>query len=156
MMRGSRTSRRSRPPSITMREVSKSNLGTLAPEPKTRSGFCRSRRGHGSAFRRRCFRLFLCRAIPVKRALQALFKCNGRLVAKEFAGLRNVRLRVADIAVARWFVLRFEALTGNLIEKGHGLIQGETSADTNVEHLSGNIGSFPGHPIGFHPSAPFI
>src|ERR1700730_10807269 len=82
------------------------------------SGFCGSGCGDGSAFRR-SFRLFLCRAIPLKRAPQALLKSNRWVVAKKFAGLRNVRLRIANIAVARRFVLRFEVLAGNFIQKRH-------------------------------------
>ena len=55
-----------------------------------------------------CLKLGLLGAtIPVKGAAQAFFKIDLRVIAEEIAGLRDVRLRIANVAVARGIVLGF-------------------------------------------------
>src|SRR5262245_57372906 len=62
-------------------------------------------------------------AVPVEGDLEALLEASLRFVAEEFAGLRNVRLRVADVAVARRIVLGFERFASNLAQRCQDLIQ---------------------------------
>src|SRR6266446_6719720 len=130
MTRGSRISWQSRQASGAMTELARSRTGRLVAcrsrfhkldkrrservAPLFFSGFRGSRRGQGSGRKRRVG-LELRRAIPIEGAPQALFKRNGRLVTEKFAGLRDVRLRVTNIAVARRFIFHLEALAGDLV-----------------------------------------
>src|SRR5580700_940733 len=55
-------------------------------------------------------------AVPLVSARKALLKRDFRGVAEEVAGLRNVGLRIANVAVARRIVLRGDFVTGDFVE----------------------------------------
>src|SRR5258708_29021380 len=58
--------------------------------------------------------LFLCRGlgprlpIPLERPRQSFLKAHLRLIAKKFPRLRNIRLRIADVSIARRVLLRLK------------------------------------------------
>ena len=55
-------------------------------------------------------------AVPLVGAREAFLKRDFRGVAEEVAGLGNVGLRIANVAVARRIVLRGDFLTGDFVE----------------------------------------
>src|SRR5579859_4079510 len=94
------------------------------------------------------FCLGLRRAVPGKCAVQTFFKTDWRIKAEELACLRDIGLRIANVAVARWLILRLELLARNFCEELERLVQGKAAASSDVESLSGNVGSFTSEEIG--------
>src|SRR5713226_6927368 len=88
---------------------------------------------------RLCRGLRLCLAIPLEGARQAFLEGNRRLIAKKFSRLRDVRLRVADVSIARRIVLRFERLAGDFSQLAKNFIEGDASPRADIENFSGNI-----------------
>src|SRR5271154_2623377 len=58
----------------------------------------------------------LGRTVPVEGAAQAFLEIDLGVVAEEIASLRDVRLGIADVAVARRIVLGLHGRTGNFRE----------------------------------------
>src|SRR5579859_3095865 len=92
----------------------------------------------------------LRRAVPGKCAVQTFFKTDWRIKAEELARLRDIGLRIANVPVARWLILRLELLAGNFCEELERLVQGKTAAGSHVESLARNVGGFTSEEIGLH------
>ena len=89
-------------------------------------------------------------AIPLESPHQTFFKVHLRVVMQKFARLRNVGLRIADVAIAWRVVFGLQARTGNFRKCCQDLVQRNSSASTNVEYFSGNIGRFAGQKVCLH------
>src|SRR5271168_1717990 len=94
-----------------------------------------------------CFCFGLCRAIPREGAAETFFKSDLWIVAEEFPGLCDIRLRIADVAVTRRLVFRFEFLTGNFGKQLKSFVQRKTATGPHVEGFAGNVGSFASEEI---------
>src|ERR1700674_328066 len=55
-----------------------------------------------------CFCLGMDTAIPLARAAEAFLETHVRVIAEDFARLCDVRLRIANVTIARRIVLGFE------------------------------------------------
>src|SRR6516225_9619718 len=55
-------------------------------------------------------------AVPLVGSLEAFFEANGRLVPKQFTRRGDIRLRVANVALASGFVFRGQLLGGKPAE----------------------------------------
>src|SRR5256885_12657440 len=97
-----------------------------------------------------CEGFSLCFAVPVDGAAQAFFEAYEGFVVQNVAGLRDVRLRVADIAVARWFVLRLQFVSRQIGEQRQGLIQRDARAGADVEYFAGSVWRFTGKKVCRH------
>ena len=59
-------------------------------------------------------------AIPLVRALQALFKLNGGFVTEDVSRAADFRLGVANVAIARRFVFCLQIFSGNAAKQVPG------------------------------------
>src|SRR6266481_3139674 len=88
----------------------------------------------------RRFRLRL--PVPFERPRQSLLERYLRLIAKKFPGLRNIRLGVTNISLARRFVLRFERLAGDSSKLAQNFVEGDAPPNADIEDFSGIIRCF--------------
>src|SRR5260370_26753692 len=89
--------------------------------------------------------LFLCRGlgprlpIPLERPRQSFLKAHLRLIAKKFPRLRNIRLRIADVSIARRVVLVLKRLARDSSKLAEYIIERISSPHTDIENSYCNI-----------------
>src|SRR5258708_2009598 len=80
--------------------------------------------------------------IPLERPRQSFLKAHLRLIAKKFPRLRNVRLRITDVAIARRIVLGLKRFARDFSQFAEHLIEGNSSPHSNIENFPGYVGRF--------------
>src|SRR5260370_19313002 len=94
---------------------------------------------------------FLCRGLgqrppmPLERPRQSFLKAHLRLIAKKFPRLRNIRLLIADVSIARRVVLRLKRLARDSSKLAEYIIERNASPHPDIENCSWNIMSFARH-----------
>src|SRR5437016_14258739 len=107
-------------------------------------GLWRGRLGFALLF---CKGFSVCFAVPLDGSAQAFFEAHGGFVVQKFTGLRDVRLRVADIAVARRLVLYFELVSRQICEQRQSLIQRDARARADIEYFAGSVWRLAGEQV---------
>ena len=81
-------------------------------------------------------------AVPLISALQAFFELNRGFVAENVSRTANFGLRVANIAIARRFVLGLNILAGNFPEQFESMVQRNAGTGTDVENFAAGTQGF--------------
>src|SRR5208283_3858102 len=83
-------------------------------------------------------------AIPLVGALQALRELNRGFVTEDISRAADFRLGIADVAIARRFVLSRKILSGNFPEQVEGLVQRNAGTSTDIENFAAGTQGFAG------------
>src|SRR5208283_1079554 len=89
-------------------------------------------------------------AIPLIGALQALRELNRGFVTEDVARAADFCLGVADVSIARRFVLRRKIFVRDFPEQVEGLVQRNAGTGTDVENFTAGTEGFTGEKVGLN------